>query len=115
MGLAPVRGVLSVDGRIPSEDFRKKGGLTFLYFSVFCREVRDALQLFGHSPETFCLQNVSGGCLDSTGLFLQSKQVDHCAGTSLNCPYILISANFVKSVKETFAKAFSPSFATAWA
>ena len=51
------------------------------------------------------------GCLASTDCYLKNTQVDHCSDvTKISAKDI--SANFISKVKESFARAFAPSFAS---
>ena len=51
------------------------------------------------------------GCLASTGCYLKNMQVDHCSDV-VKISAKDISANFISKVKESFARAFAPSFAS---
>jgi len=51
------------------------------------------------------------GCLASTDCYLKNMQVDHCSDVK-KISAKDISANFISKVKESFAQAFAPSFAS---
>jgi len=54
------------------------------------------------------------GCLASTDCYLKNKQADYCSRV-IKISAKDISANFISKVKESFARAFAPSFASALA
>jgi len=58
--------------------------------------------------------DAGGGCLASTDCYLKNKQADYCSRV-IKISAKDISANFISKVKESFARAFAPSFASALA